>query len=124
MVRRVGALLRVGQGRVFQPEASCAQGLSSRCPRDRRCPADPRGQHVLSTQVINEPTIPAPSAIIGCPCAQPSCPAVPLLPTQIIRNKAQKGQLPPLSEYLEAARQRLRELAGLPDGDPGGYQTT
>jgi len=43
---------------------------------------------------------------------------------QIIRGQAQKGQLPPLGEYLEAARQRLRELAGLPDSEPGGYQTT
>lgn len=43
---------------------------------------------------------------------------------QIIRGQAQKGQLPPLSEYLEAARQRLRELAGLPDSETGGYQTT
>jgi hypothetical protein len=31
---------------------------------------------------------------------------------QIIRGKATKGQLPPLSDYLEAAKQRLRELAG------------
>lgn len=55
----------------------------------------------------------------------PPAPLLPLLPLpQIIRGKVQKGQLPPLSEYLEAARQRLRELAGLPDGDPGGYQTT
>lgn len=48
----------------------------------------------------------------------------PSSPPQIIRGQAQKGQLPPLIEYLEAARQRLRELAGLPDGDLGGYQST
>jgi SpoVK/Ycf46/Vps4 family AAA+-type ATPase len=44
--------------------------------------------------------------------------------SKIIRGQAQKGQLPPLREYLEAASQRLRELAGLPDGDIGSYQTT
>ncbi|GAB4821726.1 hypothetical protein N2152v2_008772 [Parachlorella kessleri] len=32
--------------------------------------------------------------------------------SKIIRGKASKGQLPPLSEYLEAAQQRLKELAG------------
>ena len=48
----------------------------------------------------------------------------PSAPPQIIRGQAQQGKLPPLSEYLEAARQRLRELAGLPDGDVGGYQST
>lgn len=31
---------------------------------------------------------------------------------QIIRGKAKKGQLPPLSEYLEGAQQRLKEMAG------------
>lgn len=34
--------------------------------------------------------------------------------SKIIRGKAPKGQLPPVAEYLEAARQRLREMAGLP----------
>ena len=45
--------------------------------------------------------------------------------SKIIRGQAQRGQLPPLGEYLQAAQQRLRELAGLPDGSGlGGYQTT
>lgn len=35
--------------------------------------------------------------------------------SKIIRGQAQKGQLPPLAEYLEAARQRLREMAGVHD---------
>lgn len=45
---------------------------------------------------------------------------------QIIRGQARKGQLPPLGEYLQAAQQRLRELAGLPgDLPPGaGYEST
>lgn len=44
--------------------------------------------------------------------------------SKIIRGKAPKGQLPPVTEYLLAAGQRLRELAGLPgDGLPGLQST-
>lgn len=44
---------------------------------------------------------------------------------QIIRGQAPKGKLPPASEYLDAARQRLREMAGLPgDGLHPGLQST
>lgn len=45
--------------------------------------------------------------------------------SKIIRGQAPKGQLPPASEYLDAARQRLREMAGLPgDGLHPGLQST
>ncbi|KAL4458849.1 hypothetical protein ABPG75_013714 [Micractinium tetrahymenae] len=45
--------------------------------------------------------------------------------SKIIRGQAPKGQLPPASEYLEAARQRLREMAGLPgDSLHPGLQST
>ena len=44
-------------------------------------------------------------------------------PAQIIRGKAAKGKLPPVGEYLNAARQRLREMAGI-QGDALGLQST
>ncbi|KAL4435935.1 hypothetical protein ABPG77_000697 [Micractinium sp. CCAP 211/92] len=45
--------------------------------------------------------------------------------SKIIRGQAPKGQLPPASEYLDAARQRLREMAGLPDSSlHPGLQST
>ena len=46
---------------------------------------------------------------------------------QIIRGQASKGQLPPLAEYLDAAQQRMREVAGLPGSGGGGlvgFQST
>ena len=42
--------------------------------------------------------------------------------SKIIRGQAAKGALPPLAEYLDAARQRLREMAGLPGSGP--FQST
>ena len=42
---------------------------------------------------------------------------------QIIRGQAGKGQLPPVGEYLDAAKQRLREMAGL-QSDLVGFQST
>lgn len=49
------------------------------------------------------------------------CVTFPLL-AQIIRGQA-KQSLPPLAEYLAAARQRLREMAGLPGDDPTKLQS-
>jgi hypothetical protein len=48
-------------------------------------------------------------------------PCLPL--AQIIRGKA-KQSLPPVAVYLSAARQRLREIAGLPGDDLTKLQST